>query len=532
MAEPSAADALAGEPPPGPAAAPRAVAAVLAAGTGRRLLAGCALAVASGLLLTLSFSPYDVWWLIGLAFVPMAIAEYRVLPPAWSALAPAIAIGVFTLGYTGGALPARAAWYVKALPLLVAAIIFVAARPERARRDRTGYAFLPLAAATTWVVLDLARLPAFGTWGFLGGALYRQAWLLQPVREVGLFGLDLLIMFVNYAVALAVLAALDRRGAFAAPVRVTPRHAALWCGGVGLALMLWVGVGLLPRGGSDPTVRVAVLQPGLRRGEGSGTRAERERAMLDRLIAQTRAAAARGARLIVWPETALRADPAVAYARELSELARASDATLVVGYGFYTPAGLRNEVVTVDPTGAFVGRYGKNHPVFFLGETSVWRGGYPTVDAPFGRMGSIICYDMDFTDSARQLARRGARVIAVPSADWPAIAPKHYTLSVFRALETGAVVAKSEFNLDSVIVDGYGRIAARTLTPAGSEAVLVADVPLRDGTPLATRLGDWVGWLCVAVLAARALLGWRDAAQRRRAVHPESRRQMATRGSA
>ena len=49
-------------------------------------------------------------------------------------------------------------------------------------------------------------------------------------------------------------------------------------------------------------------------------------------------------------------------------------------------------------------------------------------------------------DTARELARRGAKVIAVPSADWPAIAAKHYTFAVFRALETGAVLAKSEYN--------------------------------------------------------------------------------------
>jgi apolipoprotein N-acyltransferase len=480
------------------------------------LLAGCALAASSGLLLTLSFSPFDVWWLVWLAFVPMVVAEYRVLPPAWSALAPAIAVGGFTLGYVGGVFPARAAWYMKLLPLLIAAIVFVAAQRGRTRRDRAGYASLPLAAAITWVAFELARAPALGTWGFLGLALYRQPWLLQPVREVGTFGLDLLIVLVNYAVALAVLAALDRLGAFAAPVRVAPRLAGRWCAGVALALGLWIGVGLLARGGHDPIVRVAVLQPGVRRGEGAGTRAERERAMLDRLMAQTRAAAARGARLVVWPETALGADPAIAYTRELGDLARATDATLVVGYGLFTPSGLRNEVVTVDPSGAFVGRYGKNHPVTFLGETSVWRGRYPTVEAPFGRMGSIICYDMDFTDTARELARRGVQVIAVPSADWPAIAAKHYTLAVLRALETGAVVAKSEFNRDSVIVDGYGRIAARTVTPSGSQAILVADVPLRAGTPLAARLGDWVGWLCVAALAARAvvLMGRRRSSSR------------------
>jgi apolipoprotein N-acyltransferase len=220
--------------------------------------------------------------------------------------------------------------------------------------------------------------------------------------------------------------------------------------------------------------------------------------LLDRLGAQSREAAARGARLIVWPEGALAADPALAYRDELGKLARETAATLVVGYGIRTPAGFRNEVITVDPGAGFVGRYGKDHPVGFLGETSVSRGTYPTVAAAFGRMGSIICYDMDFTDTARQLARGGARIIAVPSADWPQIAAKHYTHSVFRALETGAVVAKSEYSVDSAIVDGYGRIAASAVTPGGSAAVLVADVPLRGGFPLAARLGDWVGWLCVA----------------------------------
>ncbi|MFI5299085.1 MAG: nitrilase-related carbon-nitrogen hydrolase, partial [Polyangiales bacterium] len=157
--------------------------------------------------------------------------------------------------------------------------------------------------------------------------------------------------------------------------------------------------------------------------------------------------------------------------------------------------------------GEFVGRFGKDHPVVFLGETSVSRGTYPTIGAAFGRMGSIICYDMDFTDTARQLALQGAKIIAVPSSDWPAIATKHYTHSVFRALETGAAVAKSEYSVDSAIVDGYGRIAASVVTPGGSQAVLVADVPIREGLPFAARFGDWVGWLCVAGIIGRRLWG-------------------------
>lgn len=112
---------------------------------------------------------------------------------------------------------------------------------------------------------------------------------------------------------------------------------------------------------------------------------------------------------------------------------------------------------------------------------------------------------MDFTDTPRELALRGAKLIAVPSSDWRAIASKHYTFAVFRALETGASFVKSEYSRDSAIVDPYGRIVASLVTPNGSEGVLVGDVSLRSGVPLAARWGDWVAWLCVLAVALRAI---------------------------
>ena len=485
-----------------------------------RMWMGCALSALSGALLTLSFAPSDHWWLIWVALIPLLIARYRVLPPDWSALGPAIGVGGFTLGYFGGVFPAAAAWYMKALPALVAGVILLTARGGRADRDRRGYAFWPVAGATAWVASELLRMfiPALGTWGFLGYALYRQPWLIQPVRWVGIFGLDLLIVLVNHALAMAAIAWLDRRGLFEAPVIVRPQHAARWCAAALGILTIWCGFALLvERSAGGSTVRVAALQPGVRRGDVGLTPEARDRGMLDRLAAQTRQAAAGGARLVVWPEAALAVDPAINYRSELASLARATGTTLVVAYAMRTPAGLRNEAVTVEPDGTFVGRYGKDHPVGFLGGTSVSRGTYPTVAAHLGgaetTLATMICADGDFTDTGRKLAHNGAKVIALPSADWPAIASKHYTLSIFRALETGAALVKSEYKLDSVIVDGYGRIVASAVTPAGAPAVLVADVPLRAGLPLAVRLGDWVGWLCVAGLIVRALWSLRRARQ-------------------
>jgi len=469
-----------------------------------RIALGCALAALSGVLATLSFAPYDAWWVVWFAFVPMIVAQYRVLPARWSSLSPAIGVGGYVFGYVG-AFPAHAAWYMKALPLLFFALFFASARGSRVRQDRVGYRWLPISAAASWVVVEFVRIPFIATWGYFGYALYRQWWLLQPVRAFGIFGLDLLIALVNYALALGIMAALDHRRRFEAPVRVEWRQALAWCAAAFGAIAVWTCASLTWPRGDGSTVRVAVLQPGVRPFELGKANEQRDRQMFERLSAQTRIAAAQAAQVVVWPESALSAEPALAHRAELGELARETGAYLVIGYGIVEPAGQRNEAVTVTPNGELVGRYGKNHPVSFLGGSSIWRGVYPTVDTPFGKMATLICYDMDFTDTPRELALRGAKLVAVPSADWRAIASKHYTFAVFRALETGAAFAKSEFSRDSAIIDPYGRIVASMVTPDRGQGVLVGDVVLRSGIPLVARWGDWVAWLCVLAVVVREL---------------------------
>ncbi|QIM15309.1 hydrolase [Leucobacter insecticola] len=44
----------------------------------------------------------------------------------------------------------------------------------------------------------------------------------------------------------------------------------------------------------------------------------------------------------------------------------------------------------------------------------------PVVDTPFGKLGTVICYDLEFPEMPRSLALRGADVIAVPT-NWPYI---------------------------------------------------------------------------------------------------------------
>ncbi|WP_258360433.1 carbon-nitrogen hydrolase family protein [Moorella sulfitireducens] len=127
---------------------------------------------------------------------------------------------------------------------------------------------------------------------------------------------------------------------------------------------------------------------------------------------------------MVWNEGALPFEPRLEYTDGLRALAAETGAHLVIGYAVETENGYRNEAIILTPEGQFQGPFGKVHPVSWSGETSVTHGPCSAYDTSVGRLGMIICYDLDFTDTARKVARHGAQLIAVPSFDWPAIAGK------------------------------------------------------------------------------------------------------------
>ena len=86
--------------------------------------------------------------------------------------------------------------------------------------------------------------------------------------------------------------------------------AARWSAGVAVACAVWgvASVAMRPREG-ETVVRVAALQPGVSTASARRDAEARDRRILDVLSAQTRAAGSQGAKLVVWPEAALRADP-------------------------------------------------------------------------------------------------------------------------------------------------------------------------------------------------------------------------------
>jgi apolipoprotein N-acyltransferase len=464
------------------------------------------LSVATPVLVALANPPVGIWPLIFVAFTPMVVAQHRVLPARTSWVAPAIGIGgAYAVYFSPGLADGEVAVVYQLMPLYVAVIAGAVAGRSRTFASLTNQRWLALSAPVAWTAIDFVRSSGSetlgGTWGFHAYALHDHPLLLQPLSVFGVTGLQLLILLTSWAVAGRIL-----RG------RAGGRSLAL----VSVALVAWAAASTAMMESAPATVRVAAVQNGLANDEAHAA------ARFERYIAQTREASRDGAELVVWNEAGLRFDPQREHTAELRALARETDAHLVLGYRVAEADGrTRNATTLLTPDGEFLGVYGKDHPGTFAGDLNDFQGDFPVYDTELGPLATIICYDLDYTDTARIMTRGGARLIATPSSDVPAIATTHYTHLVFRAIENRVAMVKADSRFDSAIIDPWGRVVTKTVDPDGdTQRTLVADVPLGSGRSPWVSFGDWFGWATVAAAGAFAVTGLAARRRARRLTQP------------
>ncbi len=150
-------------------------------------------------------------------------------------------------------------------------------------------------------------------------------------------------------------------------------------------------------------------------------------------IATVQQSVAAGARLTVMPELTLSgymlASPEEAQSVAItsehpvftawSDAVRAVDGVVVGGFAELGDDGLvYNSAAVVDGSGVRA-VYRKTHlwdreKLIFSPGASV----APVVETPVGRLGILICYDLEFPEMTRSLALRGAELIVVPT-NWP-----------------------------------------------------------------------------------------------------------------
>ncbi|MBD3362250.1 hypothetical protein GF362_00845 [Candidatus Dojkabacteria bacterium] len=471
-----------------------------------KILIGILFSLLSAILLIISLPPGKYWYCIFIALVPSILAQYRIMPKKFSSLAPAIYNAVW-LGVFFIDIFASSGTYMIYLPIILVLVVFLTEKNNVEFHEKTDYKYFVVKESLAWTAVEMIRLfiPIMGSWAFIAYALYRQNGLILPVSIFGILGLGLLIISINFTLGLLAIKIYDycNRKKEISEIRRSWSVVKYSLIIVGFVLIGW---GLLSivlsqtREQKRTEVKVAAVSINRRTSDGGyDDTPEIQENILNTLIDLTEKAVANGARIVVWPEGALAFDPQVQDTEMLTDLASKNNIYLTTGYIVANEDGTwRNEAVTITPDGKFSGRYGKQHPVLFGGEKNTGLGNYPVIDTPYGKLGVIICYDQDFTDSTRFAVSNGAQILAVPSLDWPEIADRHYAHTVFRALENKVSIIKADGGYDSVIINEYGEILEKNISKIPVTKVVISKISIPQSGTFYTRFGDFIGWIGIA----------------------------------
>ncbi len=439
--------------------------------------------VVSGLGFVLAFPQPDLGFLGWITLVPLLLATHHRAPRAafWlGALWGLVAYGgVFWWSTTFGV----AVWaLIVVLGAVFPGLAMLAVAWVEHDRD-SPWIFLWI--ASVWTAVEFLRSQgALGfPWALLGASQHQSATVVQIASVTGIYGVSFLVALVN-----AALYVILTRRAVVVPVCGTAIAVA--------GALLW-GVIVL-RDPVPSTLVAAAIQPNFAVRAGDGPEiAERALADLERL---THEAAGRGARLVVWPETASPADilanPSVLAA--VRSWARADRVSVIATS---LEGGRTNSAFAFAPSGMLVGRYDKVRLVPFAeaGETP----GHPpaVLRTPQGQVGMAICFESIFPELARQAVRDGADLLAVITNDaWfdgRSAAAQHAALAPFRAVEEGRYLIRAANQGISAIIDPRGRTLDEL--PLGRRGILTARVAPLHGLTVYARIGDAFGWIVVLV---------------------------------
>jgi apolipoprotein N-acyltransferase len=484
-----------------------------ASGVGRGLLAGLA-----GCLFAWSLPPSGIWWATPVATVLVLTALAGSHPRVRLALGLLTGAGWFGLSLFwlhAFSLVGFALLVLMSMPLLAAGLMLPFVRHHPA-------AGVPAVLAAMELIRSVVPFGGFP----LGGLSLGQVdgpWL----------------GWATLAGPWAVVAAATATGALAWHVAVAKawRRRALALATIIASLTAPASAAFLSSTAVGPTWRVAAVQGGGPRGipavltSPDGAFLRHDRLTRDASIKP-------GTDAIVWPEDVVDVDGSFAGSaqeREIRDLARTKGLPLLVGVVEDVGAtGFSNAAISYDRAGGMVGRYDKVHRVpfgeyvpfrqllgHFVDLSLVPRDAVPGTSrptVPLGRVhaGVVISYEVFFPAQARSAVRAGATVLVVPTnaasfatAQVPA---QELAAARLRAVENQRDLIQVAPTGYTAAITAHGRVLART--GLGAAIVLTADLRLRTGRTLYSRLGDRP-----AELVTLLILCWR----RRPARHGSGR---------
>ncbi len=476
-------------------------------------------ATISGLIMTASFAPSPLDWLVWFALVPL-LRSLHDESPAHAFLLGHIAGLVHYLTLIYWIVPTLQNYgYLDLLTSCAALLLlclYLALYPavfSYLLCRMKGSRFPVFTMASLWVGLEIIRahfLTGF-PWCLLGYTQFRNLFLIQVADLVGVYGISFMIVLANGLIYRLLFHrdALERTGL---KWEIT---GVLLVAAFSLVYGQYRLAGGERKGAGEKSLKTAIIQGNIDQSIKWDPAYQEE--SVDTYHRLTRSTSLFKPDLIVWPETAMPFffQDNDKFSPRLFEISKEAEADLIFGSPAYNKTGTGtqyyNRVYLLSRHGEFVAYYDKVHLVPF-GEYVPYRWLFPFFRHLLHAAGNfasgkkieplrltnhsagiLICFEVIFPELARTQARKGAEILVNLTNDaWfgRTSAPyQHLSMAVFRAVENGRPMIRAANTGFSAFIGPQGRLTTRS--QLFKEQVLTQD--LRWGHAslrFYTRYGD------------------------------------------
>ena len=468
---------------------------------------GIALSCLSAVLYFLSMPPFNMGYLAWIALVPVTIAQFKLAEKNWQSgffLFLAFAIGGGVSFYHS--LPSMNLGFgdlrhIVALAVSVVSLFVFTGMPSGSKRfhEHTHYRYFIILPICGWVGLEFIRysLELGQMWCMFFVSQHQNIYIMQLASLAGIWLVSAVVVAVNYLLGFGLLQLINKN-----PSAFT-RYAGA---AVGLCLATHLlGWSLMqaepPQTG---TIKVAAIQKGLSFEDSS--KYHKHRALSVEMIGDfeklTKQLKGQDVDLVVWPESVVWVNPnEQAWIKKwLSNIAKRQSVYLVVPYiSVKDRNNIINEAMVFSPEGEYIGAAPKDHPIKLPNyyDGSATRGQYPVFDIAGIKVGILLGYDIDFTDTAKTLVNQGAELLVVPMHDRPSFWQNQFLHNQYRAIENRVATVRADWRHASTPINAFGQPTADTLIH-DEASTTVFDVPVSETGSLYTRIGNLLGYFCAA----------------------------------
>ena len=139
--------------------------------------------------------------------------------------------------------------------------------------------------------------------------------------------------------------------------------------------------------------------------------------------------------------------------KRLGSLAKELNSYIVAG--IYETEGpvLYNTAILVGRDGKLAGKYRKTHLPREEWEAGITPGSdYPVFETDFGKVGLIVCWDVQFPEPSRAMARKGAEILLLP------IWGGNEMLAKARAIENSVFLVSSSYDMKTFVINPEGKV--------------------------------------------------------------------------